>query len=252
MSSASTRLPSSLRSRFSSRILSENGRRPTSATSSSACSRQISHERPATSRPAFAPKLFPAISRPPGLTRWSGRTRAGSPRRASAAHRLAPEVTRAAGRYDELRLQHDPVSRPPLGTAVALPAGQSSELAPQERVAATTAVALPAGQSSELAPQERVAATTAVALPAGQSSELAPQERVAATTAVALPAGQSSDVEADVEDVALADDVGAAFGAEEALGAGGVPAPGGDHVVVGDHLGADEAAFEVGVDAAGG
>src|SRR6266508_569674 len=171
MSSASTRLPSSLRSRFSSMILSENGRRPTSATSSSACSRQISHERPATSRPAFAPKLFPAISRPPGLTRWSGRTRAGSPRRASAAHRLAPEVTRAAGRYDELRLQHDPVSRPPLGTAVALPAGQSSELAPQERVAATTAVALPAGQSSELAPQERVAATTAVALPAGQSSD---------------------------------------------------------------------------------
>src|SRR6266511_3839444 len=171
MSSASTRLPSSLRSRFSSRILSENGRRPTSATSSSACSRQISHERPATSRPAFAPKLFPAISRPPGLTRWSGRTRAGSPRRASAAHRLAPEVTRAAGRYDELRLQDDPVSRPPLGTAVALPAGQSSELAPQERVAATTAVALPAGQSSELAPQERVAATTAVALPAGQSSD---------------------------------------------------------------------------------
>src|SRR6266545_5417555 len=208
MSSASTRLPSSLRSRFSSRILSENGRRPTSATSSSACSRQISHERPATSRPAFAPKLFPAISRPPGLTRWSGRTRAGSPRRASAAHRLAPEVTRAAGRYDELRLQDDPVSRPPLGTAVALPAGQSSELAPQERVAATTAVA--------------------------------------------LPAGQSSHVEADVEDVALADDVGAAFGAEEALGAGGVPAAGGDHVVVGDHLGADEAAFEVGVDAAGG
>src|SRR4029450_2498802 len=58
-------------------------------------------------------------------------------------------------------------------------------------------------------------------------------------------------VEADVEHVALADDIGPGLGAGPALGAGGVPAAGGDQVVVGDHLGPDEALLEVGVDAAG-
>src|SRR4029453_15099998 len=59
-------------------------------------------------------------------------------------------------------------------------------------------------------------------------------------------------VEADVEDVAFPDDVGAALDAEQAFGRGGAPPAGGDPVVVADHLGADEAALQVGVDAAGG
>src|SRR6266508_1191689 len=72
-----------------------------------------------------------------------------------------------------------------------------------------------------------------------------------ADAANALPAGPWLHVEADVEDVAFADDVGLALGAQQPLALGGVPAAGGDQLVVADHLGPDEATLQVGVDAAG-
>src|SRR5215207_11243717 len=62
----------------------------------------------------------------------------------------------------------------------------------------------------------------------------------------------ASDVEAEVDDVALLHDVVFAFEAEEALLAGGGVGAGAGEVVVGDDLGADEAALDVGVDGAGG
>src|SRR5215216_6132483 len=58
----------------------------------------------------------------------------------------------------------------------------------------------------------------------------------------------ASDVEAEVDDVALLHDVVFAFEAEEALLAGGGVGAGAGEVVVGDNLGADEAALDVGVD----
>src|SRR6266508_1432164 len=72
-----------------------------------------------------------------------------------------------------------------------------------------------------------------------------------ADAANALPAGPWLHVEADVEDVAFADDVGLALGAQQPLALGGVPSAGGDQLVVADHLGPDEATLQVGVDAAG-
>src|SRR6266545_7388982 len=50
-------------------------------------------------------------------------------------------------------------------------------------------------------------------------------------------------VKPDVQAVAFLHDVGAALDPQQALGAGRVPATGGDHVVIGDHLGADEASL---------
>jgi len=60
-SSAVTALPSSLRSRFSSSTLSENGRPATSPTEARASSRKISSDRSPTANPVCAPKLFPAM-----------------------------------------------------------------------------------------------------------------------------------------------------------------------------------------------
>ena len=67
-----------------------------------------------------------------------------------------------------------------------------------------------------------------------------------------VKSGYGLDGEADVEDVALADDVLLALHPNEALRLRGVHRPGRDEVVVADHLGADEPAFQVRVDHAGG
>ncbi len=60
------------------------------------------------------------------------------------------------------------------------------------------------------------------------------------------------DVEEEGDDVAVVDVVAAALGAEEALSSGVGDRGAGDHVVKGEDFGADEAAFHVGVDCAGG
>src|SRR6478672_10309695 len=60
----------------------------------------------------------------------------------------------------------------------------------------------------------------------------------------------ASDVEPEVHDIAFLDDVGLAFEAELASLAGARFAAPRDERVVGDHLGADEAALEVAVDCA--
>ena len=61
-----------------------------------------------------------------------------------------------------------------------------------------------------------------------------------------------SDVEEEVHDVAVLNDVVLAFGAHLAGFLSALFTLEGDEVFVGDRLGADEAAFEVGVDDAGG
>ena len=61
-----------------------------------------------------------------------------------------------------------------------------------------------------------------------------------------------SDIEQEVQHVAVLDDVVLAFGAHLAGFLGALFALVLDEVVEGDGLGADEAAFEVGVDDAGG
>src|SRR5690349_23055433 len=60
-----------------------------------------------------------------------------------------------------------------------------------------------------------------------------------------------SDVEAEFDDVAVAHDVVLALDAGLARGPGGGQRAGRDQVVVGDYLGLDKAALEVGVDDAG-
>src|SRR5690348_17624263 len=60
-----------------------------------------------------------------------------------------------------------------------------------------------------------------------------------------------SDVEAEFDDVAVAHDVVLALDAGLARGPGGGQRAGRDQVLVGDHLGLDEAALEVAVDDAG-
>src|SRR6266511_6365951 len=62
----------------------------------------------------------------------------------------------------------------------------------------------------------------------------------------------SSDGESDVEDVALTDLVVLALDPDLALLLGGIHRAGRDQLVVRDHLGPDEPAFEIGVDHARG
>lgn len=61
-----------------------------------------------------------------------------------------------------------------------------------------------------------------------------------------------SDVEPEQNDVPVFHHVFLAFGADQAFFFGGGHAAAGHQVVVGDYLGADEAAFEVAVNLAGG
>ena len=70
----------------------------------------------------------------------------------------------------------------------------------------------------------------------------------AALGQAAVPGGRMSDVEAEVADVAVLDHVVAALQAHPALLLGPLLAAEPDEVVVGDDLGADEAALEIGVD----
>ncbi len=63
---------------------------------------------------------------------------------------------------------------------------------------------------------------------------------------------RGSDVEPEVDDVAVPDHIVLALGAELPGLLGPLLALAGDEVLVGDHLGADEAPLEVGVDDPGG